>query len=239
MVENRTRGEQLFGKAKEDSPSSGDGKSLKGKIAGVIEGVRGLFSKPLIRAGAKPGVEAKTASALLPGALSGHKLDLKSINQILGLVLAGLIALTVYFAFGKRPNISSVTSAVSKIKFQDLGDETTATFQELAFYLDQIKKRDIFNEFEVPKPPPPVVKPKAPPPPPPPPKVMIQDKAKHLKLMGISWGSKPTAIIKDQSTQEVHFLGEGQKVQGTEINVKKILKEEVMISFEDQEMKML
>lgn len=235
MVENRTRGEQLFEKAKESRPA-GDGNSIKEKIAGTAESIRGLFSKPWIRAGSKPGAEAKTASALLPAAFSEHKLDLKSINQMLSLLLAGLVALTVYFTFGERPNISSVTSAVSKITFQDLGGKTATSFQDLAFYLDQIKKRDIFNEFANPKPPPPVVKPKAPPPPP---KVTIQERAKHLKLMGISWGSKPTVIIKNQSTQEVYFLGEGQKVKGTEINVRKILKDEVVIGFEDDEMKML
>ena len=211
MVENRTRGEQLFEQEKGGRPSSSGGNSLDGKTAGTFQGIRNFFSKPWIRAGSKPGAETKTASALPPGAFSAHKLDLKSINQVLSLILAGLIALIVYFAFGERPSISSVTAAVSKIKFQDLGDKTITSFQEPAFYLDQIKKRDIFNKFEKPKPPPPVMKPKELPPPPPPPKVTIQEKAKNLKLMGISWGSDPKAIIKNESTQEMYFLKEGQK----------------------------
>ena len=154
MVENRTRGKQLFEQEKGSQPSSGGGNSLNGKAAGIFQGIRDLFLKPWIRSGSKPGAETKAASAPLPEVFSAHKLDLKSINQVFALILAGLIALIVYFAFGEHPSISSVTAAVSKIKFQDPEDKTIASFQELAFYLDQVKKRDIFNKFEEPKPPP-------------------------------------------------------------------------------------
>jgi type II secretory pathway component PulC len=154
--------------------------------------------------------------------------------------LAGLICLTGYFAFGERSDISSVTAAVSKIKFQDIEEKVITSFQDLAFYLDQVQTRDIFNEFEEPKPPPPVVKPvKPPPPPPPPPKVTIQEKAKNLKLMGISWGADPKVIIKNEGNQEVLFLEEGQKIEGTDIRVKEIKKDQVIISSEGDEMKLL
>jgi len=239
MVEHKTRTEQLFKETKRGGPSPIDGNSPKGKLADTFKSIRNLFSKPWLRAGAKPEAQTQTVPALFSKIFSAQKLDLKSINQVLALVLAGLICLTGYFAFGERSDISSVTAAVSKIKFPDMEEKVITPFQDLAFYLDQVQTRDIFNEFKEPKPPPPVVKPVEPPPPPPPPKVTIQEKAKNLKLLGISWGADPKVIIKNGSTQEVLFLEEGQKIKGTDIRVKKILKDEVMISSEGDDMKLL
>ena len=236
MVENKTRGEQLFEEVKGSGSSSSLESPSKGMMAGVMRGVRALFLRTGLNSGGAP---TKTPTSVLPAAFIARKLDLKSINQTLAFILVGLIALIGYFAFGERQDISSVTAAVSKIKFPDLEDKEITPFQEPAFYLDQIKKRDIFNEFKVPKPPPPIVEPKKPLPPPPPPKVTIQEKAKDLKIMGISWGNDPKVIIKNESTQEVHFMEEGQKIKGTDIHVKKILKDEILISSEDEEMKML
>ena len=57
--------------------------------------------------------------------------------------------------------------------------------------------------------------------------------------MGVSWGIDRKVIIKNESTQEIYFLQEGQRIKGTDISVKKILKGEVVIASEDEEMKML
>ena len=236
MVENKTKVEQLFEQTKEAPPSSGGGNKLKEKISGTVAGIRNLFSKPWLRPGPKVKEEAKAAPALLAGIFSAHKLDLKSVNQAFSLILVGLIALTVYVAFGEHPSISSVTAAASKVKFRNLEDKVITSFEELAVYLDQIKQRDIFNKFTKPEPPP-VVKPKEPPPPPP--KVTIQDRARGLKLMGISWGRDPKVIIMNESTQEVLFVEEGQKIKGTELRVREILKSKVVIGFEEEQMDML
>ncbi|MCK5177988.1 MAG: hypothetical protein KAR32_00530 [Candidatus Omnitrophica bacterium] len=240
MVENKTRGEQLFEETKGRDPASAIDNSLKDKFKGAIQSVRDLFLKPWIRSGAAPdGAKVKAPAALLPAVFSAQKLNLKSANQILALILAGLVALTGYVAFGKKPNVASIATAVSERKFQDIEDKTIEPFEKLSFYLKQIKKRNIFNEFEEPKPPPPVIKPVEPPLPPPPPKVTIEEKAKDLKLMGISWGSDPKVIIKDMKTQEVYFLKEGEMVEGTEIIVENILRNEVVISSDDEKMSML
>lgn len=239
MVENRTKSEQLFEQARGPRPPAGTRELPKAKILDRMKSAINLFVKPWMRAGVKAATGPKAASPLLPAVFSAQKIELKSINQVLALVLAGLIALTVYFGFSERPSVASVSASVAKIKFQDLEDKAITPFQELAFYLDQFKKRDIFNEYEEPKPPPPVVVPVEPPPPPPPPKVTIQEKAKNFKLIGISWGDHPKAMIKDEATAEVYFLDKGQKIKGTDIEVRKILKDQVIIGSEDDEMKML
>ena len=238
MVENKTRGEQLFEQAKEARSSSGIENPFKGKYKKILADIRGLFNKPQIKGSLKPAPNVKKATDLFSAIFSAQKLDLRSINQMLAIVLAGLAALTAYVIFRQPPNISAVTAAISKIKFQDLKADTIAPFDQLTSYLEQITKRDIFDEY-VEYVPPPAVKVEPPSLPPPPPKITIQEKAKNLKLMGVSWGNSPKVIIKNESTQEVYFLEAGQKIEGTEITVKKISQEDVVISSDGDEMKML
>ena len=66
----------------------------------------------------------------------------------------------------------------------------------------------------------------------------IAEKAKNLKLSGISWGKNPKAIVQDTSSQEMYFVKEGETIKGTEIIVKKIMKEEVVITSDGDEMSM-
>ena len=203
MVENRTRGEQLFKQARGSNPEVAKQGRIKTKVSGVLQNIRDLFGKQQGKGTAgdkKPGILAFAD-------LSVQKLDLRSINHALMLILGGLIALTVYTVLRQRPDVASVAAVVSKIKYENLEEKVITGFEELAFYSEQIAKRDIFNEYEEPKPPPPVVvKPvEKPPPPPPPPKVTIQEKASALKLMGISWGDSPKVIIRNDAIQEVLF----------------------------------
>lgn len=231
MAEDITRRERLPEQGKEAGPLPEGKKPLAGKVVGAFRAVRGLFAGPPAQKGGPPaGIEK-------PPAFSARRPDLKSVNRILMVILAGLVVLTVYVAFRRRPDIASVTAAVSRIKFQKAEAGEPAAFQPLPFYLDQIKTRDIFNPFEEAKAPVQPVEP--PPPPPPPPKVTIQEKARNLKLIGISWGDTRRAIIRDERTQEVHFLREGDTIKGTEIGVKKILKTEVILSSDGDEMSML
>ena len=238
MVERRTRGEQLFEEAKAQRTPPKIGNPVKAKWTKLLADIRGLFTKQPAKGGTKQAPGTKKPAAL-SAILNIQKLDLKSVNQALGVILAGLVALTAYVLVHRPPDISKVTASVSKINFEDLGSRTIAAFKELTYYLDEVKKRDIFNEYVEYVPPPPVVKAEPPPPPPPPPKVTIQEKAKNLKLMGISWGDNPKVIIKDVGTNEVLFLKKGQKIKGTEITVKEIGPKDVIIASEGDEMKLL
>jgi type II secretory pathway component PulC len=146
-----------------------------------------------------------------------------------------------YVSLREKPEISSVVAAISKIKLQEFESKKIEPFQEISYYKDEIKKRDIFNVFEEEKPAPveaaqPIVKA---PEPPPVPVVPIEQKAKNIKLVGISWGDNPKVIIRDTSTQNVQFFGVGETIDGTDIKVEKILKNEVILSSEGQEMSLL
>jgi hypothetical protein len=239
MVEHGSRSGQIFQKETGGRPSgSGEGLS-KGNI---FRQIKSAFNTVLALLGGKPsGAAAKPAASLkiMEAALNIHKLDLKTVNRVLVLVLVALSALAFYFGLSERPDIDSLTAAVSKARYEPPEETAIASFGELSAYLQEVKTRDIFNQYEEPKPPPPVVKKVEPPPPPPPPKVTVQEKAKDLKLLGISWGESPKAMIKNNVTGEVLFLETGQKIKGTEIQVKSVDKDKVIIESDGDEMKML
>ena len=218
------------------------------KISLAFADIYGLVKKPKKTddipapvGDSKQDSEGKKSAMILPLALSTQKINLKTVNQVLVFVLIGLLAAMFYVTFRKGPSISSVTAAVAKIKFLNFETKEITTFGKVTDYLEQIKKRDIFSEYEEEKPPPVVVvvEEKLPPPPPLIPKIPIEEKAKNLKLIGISWGKNPKAMIKDTTTQEVQFMSEGDTIKDTDLMIKKVLKEEVIITSEGEEMSML
>jgi hypothetical protein len=247
MAEENSQGKELLGRAKKPlaAPPTGGGPGGRG-LTGFFGEMRAIFTK-------FSGKDKKPAGIVTPAALrksplsqvleafSLQKLDLKFINQILIVVLIGLVMVTCYVMFRKRPDATAVKAAVSKINFSEMEPAPTAAFQNVAYYLEQAETRDIFNVFfEEPEPVVVVpVEPEEPPEPPPPPKVPIEEKARNLKLIGISWGNDPKAIIQDQKTQEVHFVAEGELIQGTEVSVKEIKKDKVILFSEEDTMSLL
>ncbi|OGX34457.1 MAG: hypothetical protein A3C36_06395 [Omnitrophica WOR_2 bacterium RIFCSPHIGHO2_02_FULL_52_10] len=246
MAEDNNRGKELLGRAKVPGnvpPLPGAGGGGKG-IKGFFGGVRAVISKVTGRGGksagtAVPAAQKKQPLSQLFEAFSFQKLDLKFINRILVAVLAGLMVLTLYVIFRKRPDVTSVRAAVSKINFSEIAPVQSAAFQNVTYYVEQAEARDIFNAFIEKKEEPVAVVQVEPEEPPPPPKVPIEEKAKNLKLIGISWGNDPKAMIKDLKTQEVHFVAEGELIQGTEVSVQEIKKDEVILSSEEDTMSLL
>jgi hypothetical protein len=236
MDENRPRSQPVFDKTKTPGPAAAPA-AAKGKMPKWAADILGVFFKPSAGNNDRPsGLKAKKDDWNLTALLGAQKIDLRAINQGLAVLLAALIVLTGLVIFRRPKDVSAVTAAVSQITFDDPEETVITPFEQLPFYLDQVKKRDIFNEYKEYVPPPPVAEP---PPPPPPPKVTIQEKAKNLKLMGVSWGNDPKAMIMDTGTKETYFLTEGAKIKGTEITIKEIKKEEVIIESDGDKMKML
>jgi len=106
-------------------------------------------------------------------------------------------------------------------------------------YLKEVEERDIFNPAPAPKPKnlEPKAKPLQPLKPLTPPQSnalqVLQAKVKTLKLVGISWGEDPVAMIEDTTKKETNFLKAGQSIN--EIQVKTILRDKVVLSYKDAE----
>ncbi len=114
---------------------------------------------------------------------------------------------------------------------QGNGDVKLASVGPLPEYLEPVNKRDIFA-------PAPIVKVKPPKPelkrptrvsaPKPDPVQNLQKKVKDLKLVGISWGQNPVAMIEDKSSQQTSFLKVGDSING--LIIKAILKDRAILS---------
>ena len=160
-----------------------------------------------------------------------HEIDPRVVNKVLIVILTVLIVLVIHYTVNKRPNISKLTTAISKIKFQAVNRKAIESFKPVAFYLEGIKKRDIF------KPSPRLqqqalggVK-KA--------QAKLKELAKDLKLVGISWGKSPKAMIRSKSKKNTYFLRQGQMIGTTGIEIKAIFRDKVIISYKGEEMELL
>lgn len=119
---------------------------------------------------------------------------------------------------------------------QGEGDLKLASIGPLLGYLNEMAKRNIFAPMPVP-----ALKPQKPElkqttsvkPPPPNPLQILQEKVKTLKLVGISWGKDPVAMIEDKSSQQTSFLKVGDSING--VKVKAILSDRAILSHGDAE----
>ena len=228
--------------APEETPTGNEPKLTFGQtISRFFSAIFGASDKPKEggqKAKAAPGAQNSSGSVF--EVINVQKINLKTINQILIALLVTLVFLMIYVAFRPGPDIASVMSVVSRIQFPVMESKTITPFEEIAYYLNQIRRRDVFSVYRekvevievsetVEEPSPPVPEPKVP----------IEEKARNIKLIGISWGGNPKAIIRDLSTQTMYFVSEGETIEGTDLTVKEVFKEQVIITSEGDEMTLL
>ncbi len=159
-------------------------------------------------------------------------IDLNILNKIFIAVLAGLAVIIGQQAFYKKLRIEELMAVVSRITFKAPAPKAIEDFQPVAYYLDQARQRNIFRPaIEVEKA---VIIPLEPAPPQP----KLQDMVRGLKMVGIAWGASPKAMIKDETTQEIYFLREKELIGKTRIEVRMILRDRVIVGYEQEEMEL-
>ncbi len=245
MAEDKIQDKDAVNQAPKEETSSKEENSPEKKTGGAFSEMFGLFKKSKPK-GDKPEGSAKSVPEIKktaigkPAAFSAQKIKLKTVNQALIAVLVGLVVLMFYITLREKPEISSVVAAISSIKLPEVETKIVVVFKDLPYYLAQIKKRDIFSIFKEKKevfik----IAEPIKEPEPPPTPVVPIETKAKNIKLIGISWGKNPKAMIRNTSTQSVQFVSIGEKIDGTDIKIIEIFKNEVVLGSEGQEMSLM
>lgn len=245
MVEDNAQNKEPVNQApKEESPSGKEGSPQK-KSDGPFSYMLRLFKKPKEESDKSAGdpkspPEVGKSAVVKPTVLKAQKINLKIINQILVMVLFGLVILLFFVVLKEKPEVSSVVAAISKIKLPEVEPKQVVAFEKLSHYLGQIKKRDIFSVYvDKSKIPVKIAEPVKVVEPPPIPIVPIEQKAKSIKLIGISWGARPKAMIRNTNNQSVQFVTVGEKIDDTDLEVKKILKNEVILISEGQEMSLM
>lgn len=161
-----------------------------------------------------------------------ESVDLKQINKVLR---AGIILLLAYLALNFAFNYRRIKVKDSQLKNNE-AKKSRALFlpgeepfeesfpkKDLAYYLDPIKKRNIFKFGVV---------------------EQKQDKdnlgsgriaklAEGLKLVGISFSDFPEAMIESEKESKTYFAKEGDFVR--QLSVKKIFKDYVVLEYEGEE----
>ena len=165
-----------------------------------------------------------------------HRLSLRAIKKILGLVLFLLILFLVYKLTYERQLMPDLTAVGPTDKrLLALGDDSIEAFQDLDVYMQGLQEKDIFRATaiqreakveEVEE-----VEEAAPTGP------NIQDIISDLSLGGIFEGQNMEAIVEDRSQQKTYFLKQGDEIKG--VTVKEILSDRVILQMGDQEADLL
>ena len=156
--------------------------------------------------------------------------DLKSVNLFLQTVIGiAVIALIVTIGIESR-NLNktglTVSSAEANVVVEP--EEITSLLKDRDFYIKKAQDRDIFQmgytkrakvDFKEDE-----KNAKAAP---------INDLTKDLKLVGISWGDDPDAIIENSEMDKTYFVREGYKIE--ELLVSEIQKDRVVLRYKGEE----
>ena len=185
---------------------------------------RGLFSR-------RPG-----PSGIFSRMRVSPEFHLQWVNRILIVLLVLVVAGIVFNANNTREIPQNLIDPIDVPQSADIGEPLenprTASLKPLADYLKVVEKRSLFLPAPLPKPEKPVVQKEPPPlqkPPPPDPLKILRERVKSLKLVGISWGERPTAMIEDTVTKETSFIRVGEVIN--EVEVKAILKDRAILSY--------
>ncbi len=194
-----------------------------GKLAGIADYWKRAFQKK--SAGSGAGTAAAVASPF------EFSIDMKWANRGLAAMTAvALCYLAVDLAFfrpGRQDFLASV--ATSEPVYPRLSNGLENSIKTIEFYKDITRKRNPFLAPGIVEAPvetsegAPEEAAGTP----------IANVMQNLKLVGISWGEEPLAMVEETSTGRTFFLKKGQEVRG--MKVQTISKERVKVTYEGQE----
>ncbi len=168
-----------------------------------------------------------------PRGLAPRELHFNLINRGLMVLLIFLVAAIAFNMNRVQPSLKALFSQVVASRPLAGEEQALASLRPLADYVREVEKRDLFHPVPPPKPKGPEPKAALVKPPGPTPLEILREKATALKLVGISWGETPIAMIEDTIKRETSFFKAGQFIN--EIQVKAILKDRAVLSYGDAE----
>ena len=153
-----------------------------------------------------------------------------SFQQVNLVLIAAVAAGLIFFAYQINSGLSllgedvSIPEGVSAAK--EVPGAQVPQMKDLAFYLDKIASRNIFQPYER----------KAADQATSSDQIGLQTKMSKYKLVGVAWLDVPesaTAMIEETGKHETHFLREGDKIE--DVKVKTIYTDRVVFSSANEE----
>ena len=177
--------------------------------------LNGLFSLSAARA---------RLSFLRSNIFRPREFSITSLNKLLGIIFLFLLFYVAADIVSSMINIKGEVAAAFKMikKPSFYSRRSVSNLKELKYYLNEAKKRDIFNIVIAKQPEPKETK-----------NIQaIAKKTSYLKLVGISWSNNPDAMIEDTRAKKTLFVKEGDLIN--DILVKKILRDKVILNLEGE-----
>lgn len=155
-------------------------------------------------------------------------LNLKSANVFLTVLAVITTVFLVFDFWAGLPRTSAFVHLEELAKRQGIGDLSIEHLDPLSIYVQEITQRNIFAL------PPPVKKqaseetPAS--------DLIVKSLKENLRLVGIIWSEAPQAIIEDAKEARTYLLNRGGKVK--DARIKEILKDRVILSYDNQEIEL-
>jgi hypothetical protein len=182
----------------------------------------------------------RLVSSWLSGRMAPRELNLQLINRGLVILLVLVAAAIALNTRRVRPSVMDLSAEVTSAR-PTAKKEQPLTLRPVEDYLTEVDARDLFSPGVPPEPkkaeakagpvkPLASTKPPEPVKPPEPTALeVLREKAKTLKLVGISWGPVPVAMIEDTAKRETSFLKERESIN--QIRIKAILRDRVVLTY--------
>lgn len=148
---------------------------------------------------------------------SRNQINIKALNVIL---LAAGVALAARFGMiidGSIKKMKAIDFAITSDTASELREKTV--LRKVEYYLDKVKKRDIFRMGARPDAPDMGLSSKA------------VEATQNYRLAGISWSDDPDAMVEDIKAQKTFFVKKGQTISGGDITVEDITKDRVILRY--------
>lgn len=163
---------------------------------------------------------------VLHPSFSPASFNLKNINKGL-LVLSLVMAIYLIFDFIKgRPDLSQIYASNIVGHKPEAKASGKTQIMNLPDVLSTVEKRDFFHFV-------PIKKEEAIPTA----KEAMVSLASNLKLVGIIWGKSPQAMVEDKQENKTLLLNQGDAIG--KLKIKEILRDRVILGYEDQEMELM
>lgn len=242
MPENVSPEQRLFEVIQDTKKPGAAHQAQLEKIKSGIFGLRRFFGGgkdgyPATVIASHKGAKQSSFSDSPKGIFSFHlklgELKLEAVNKTLSIILAVAVSSVAYYAIASKAHYYKMERSLLGAQFRPARNKAPIeVLKTLATYIARANKRDIFS---------PAPKAEAG-------KVdnsaeqaleQLRQAAAELKLEGISYGDEPKAMIMNTKENKMYFLSEGQPIGATGLEVRKIVKDKVVIGSGTEEMDLL
>lgn len=153
--------------------------------------------------------------------------NLKVINKVLvGVSIILIVYLITDFTF-IRPDIKQFYKGASVTRERRLKESTVEEVRPFLYYLEMVRRRNIFlpvalktvesSQVEA--------------------KNILATLIGELRLVGISWGEEPQAMIEEKNTKKTYFLKTGDTVN--KLKIETIYKDRVILTYDGQKTELM